>query len=266
MSHLSGTYYYGSKARPELHKWIISHLPEDYELYAEPFAGMLGVLLNRSKASTELVNDLDGRIINWWLVIRDKAEELYKKLQWTPYSEKVYYDCFDTLDEGTDVERALKFTIVTTAGRMHSTERRFFSYRTSGTTGPASGKLVRIEETLFEVRKRIRRVVFAERPAEELLKRLAREEHAVIYCDPPYATADTSLYKVDERDNLADLFSQQKGKVAISGYNDEWDELGWERHEMEVSYAEGIKGKKQPKKTEVLWTNYNAGSQLTLTI
>ena len=49
------------------------------------------------------------------------------------------------------------------------------------------------------------------------------------------------------------------GKVAISGYGDEWNKLGWYRYEKADSFSD-IKTAVHSKRVEVLWTNYDASS------
>ena len=59
----------------------------------------------------------------------------------------------------------------------------------------------------------------------------------MVYVDPPYdntiGTEGAYRHGVD-RDALLDVLRVQRGRVAISGYGDEWDALGWERHEYET--------------------------------
>ena len=64
-------------------RWVARQLPHR-RVYIEPFAGMLGVLLQRPPARREMVSDLDGRIINWWRVVRDQGPALEKLLDNTP--------------------------------------------------------------------------------------------------------------------------------------------------------------------------------------
>ena len=118
-----------------------------------------------------------------------------------------------------------------------------------------------------------RMVILAERfwnmqieclPAEKLLERLVEESHVLIYVDPPYPTANTEPYNVCEVDIglLSELLLAQKGQVAISGFRDEWDHLGWERHEKEgIRHSRpGERKKDASVVTEVLWTNYSVES------
>lgn len=47
-----------------------------------------------------------------------------------------------------------------------------------------------------------------------------------------------------------------KARVAVSGYGDEWDRLGWFRHERRSVVRVAVHGASAPRRTEVLWTNY----------
>lgn len=251
-------HWFGGKARPELQDFILKLLPLSYEAYVEPFAGALGILINRPKARMEIANDLNRRIVNWWEVARnaDDVQELQRLLMWTPHSEEVYYRCAATIDEGTPIERAWKFQVMTTYSRMHSDDpkKSHFSWRIANSHPP-----VLQWESLTDLRDRIKDVTLRNIPAVDLLDRIKDEEHAVTYCDPPYSTADTSVYRVvqHDRERMLELLRVQKGAVAISGYNDEWDELGWVRHEFKTIFTHGIKGAKAADRTEVLWTNYS---------
>ena len=48
--------------------------------------------------------------------------------------------------------------------------------------------------------------------------------------------------------------------MAISGYENEWEFLGWNRYELEgiTRVANKKKGEKATARTEFLWTNYDA--------
>ena len=67
--------WYGGKARGR-GQWIAGLLPWDYEsLYCEPCCGMANVWAARSPVKVEILNDLNDRVINWWRVARDHADE-----------------------------------------------------------------------------------------------------------------------------------------------------------------------------------------------
>ena len=72
-------------------------------------------------------------------------------------------------------------------------------------------------------------------------------------------------YKLDDKlldiDAYTKTLLSQKGRVAISGYRDEWDHLGWERFEWNTrAYPLNDSDEHRDldwKRTECLWTSYD---------
>lgn len=96
--------YYGGKTR--LAAKIASLLPT-HEHYIEPFAGSLAVLLTKKPSRMGTVNDLDGLLMTFWQVLRDKPAELARVCALTPHSRAEYLDAHEaSLDDLDDVERA----------------------------------------------------------------------------------------------------------------------------------------------------------------
>lgn len=271
MTGLVAPYYYGGKGRPEVRRWIIAHLPYTYDCYLEPFAGMLRVMLDRPASDREFANDLNDRVVNWWQVVRERPDELRWQLDHAPHSEVFFRKCQSTLDAGSSMERALKFAVTCIQSVIHSdTEASGFGWsigRSSKHAPSGEGYTKRryqasVARDMEGLADRLRFVTLFNRPAESLLERFADADHAVIYCDPPYITADTSPYKhggaSTDRDRLTDVLRAQTGSVAISGYGDEWDHLGWERSTFDTLGRSGtiLRGNTPAARTEVLWTNY----------
>jgi DNA adenine methylase len=82
--------YHGGKWR--IASWIISHFPI-HETYVEPFLGAASVLLQKTSSRVEVGNDLYGRVVNLFRVIRDPetAVDLQRRLRLTMYSHEEYY-------------------------------------------------------------------------------------------------------------------------------------------------------------------------------
>ena len=224
----------------------------------EPFAGMLGVLLQRPKAERELVSDLDGRIVNWWRVIRDRRHELMELLALTPRSESEFHAQRENLNHEDPVRRALATHYVI----LHSLYCALNSNSFRCAWMPRRHYQIRWPDRQFEaLYERIRDVELMERDAVHALSRTAPYADWTVYCDPPYRDADTDVYGRDgsciDREALREALLAQRGAVAISGFGDEWDCLGWMRHERDVDTTTFTSFEKatQPR-TEVLWTNY----------
>ena len=98
--------YYGGKWR--LAPWIISHFPP-HICYVEPFCGAASVFLRKPPAEFEVINDLDGEVVNFFRVLRDRTDELIRAIVATPYSRAEYDEAWQTVEE--PLERARRYYI-----------------------------------------------------------------------------------------------------------------------------------------------------------
>ena len=102
----------GSKWR--IADWVIGHLPP-HKVYVEPFFGSGGVFFLKEPAVIEIVNDLDGNVVNLFRVLREKPDELAHLLSLTPWAYEEYAAACDALlapEHLTDVERARCLIVV----------------------------------------------------------------------------------------------------------------------------------------------------------
>ena len=77
--------YYGGKGRWASEIW---ERFGDPDVYSEPFAGSLAVLLARDKpCRREVVSDLDGHIANFWRAIRAEPETVAYHADWPTYHQ-----------------------------------------------------------------------------------------------------------------------------------------------------------------------------------
>ena len=273
--------YMGGKSRKNLYTWINNHLgdtPKNWT-YIEPFAGMAGILLSRPKADSELINDKDRWIYSWWVAIRDYPDELIWKIINTPNSREAYETSFQQIKKGPTgnvIDDALTAYIVLdqSIGKAIDTREtgwtRFIGFKIQGWNRyDSDGKI----KTINNLNERLQHVQLENRDAISILSKSKDYENCIIYCDPPYysttyknkGTGGADHYGKhitnEDVDKLTQLFKEQKGRVAISGYGDEWNKLNWNRYELEVIYSgfTGVEAKNKthnPKRTEVLWCNF----------
>ena len=254
MNKLTALRWIGGKSvtsRTETGRWLADRLPYRRG-YVEPFAGMLGVLLQRDASPVEVVNDIDGDIVNWWTQIRDANDELVSMFERTPvWSEAMWKMSPEKLaNEDDPVWRAYWWTIRVAwsfGGNTRSIGREFAGGR----------RQTRMEGKLSSLRDRIKDIQIANEDAVCLLERVARRDDFVVYCDPPYDGTTTEYYSdnLDRERMTAGLLSQQ-GFCAVSGYANEWDHLGWNRYEIETASVLAERaGKEAGKRTEVVWSN-----------
>ena len=98
--------YFGGKWM--LAPWIISHFPK-HKVYVEPFCGAANVLLRKKPSKVEVLNDLYGRIVSCFRVLRDseQAKRLQELLRLTPCSEEEYFACREMSDDPVEDARRL---------------------------------------------------------------------------------------------------------------------------------------------------------------
>jgi DNA adenine methylase len=254
-----------------LARWIVDLMrAAPHTHYVEPFAGGLAVLLAKDpKGVSEMANDLDGRIMNFWEVLRD--EQLFprflRQAQAIPLSRRGWKKAAAHAYGSDPVADAVAFFVLcrqSLAGRRKSftspTRKRVRRGR-NGNVSEWQGAV----KGLPAVYARLQRVFFENLPALDLVRREDRPE-TLFYLDPPYfhpTRTDRKVYgafemtETDHRE-LLDLLPSLKGKVILSGYPSELYDAAlkdWNRHAFKVpNNAAG--GKKKEIKTEVVWCNF----------
>jgi len=234
-----------------------------HRVYVEPYGGAAAVLLNKLPSEVEVYNDLDGRLVRIFRVLRDHPEVFLYKLALTPYAENEWQACHEPSDD--EVEQARRDYVLirqSFAGRGES-----FAYsRTRSRSGMAdvvSGFLSAVAQ-IPQVVERLRRVQIMQREALEVIA-LFDSPETLFYCDPPYlpeTVKERNQYLIsmsrDDHERLLEALLQVRGKVILSGYPSPlYDEKlsSWYRLECDIA-CHAQSGKQKQRKTEVLWLNY----------
>ncbi len=265
--------WHGGKAY--LAKEIISHMPPHLH-YVEPFAGGLAVLLAKQyEGVSEVVNDLDGGLSNFWRVLSkpEMFADFVRAVEATPFSQELFRSAEAQVDSGSDVERAVQFFIRCRQSRQGL--RRDFATlsknRTRRNMNEQVSSWLTAVDGLAEVHARLKRVVILNDDAVTVIRR-EDSPNTLFYLDPPYlheTRVTTGDYAVEmTADDHADLLAALKeleGKFLLSGYpNAMYDDAaasnGWRRVEREID-CKASGAKEKPKRTEVLWMNYQPNGE-----
>jgi len=248
-------------------KWLLPLLPSTHH-YCEPFGGSAAVLINREPSPLETYSDIDGEVVNFFRVLRDKADELIRAIALTPFSREEFAKAIlAPAEESTDVERARRFFVrarqVRTGLAQTASLGRWANCRLTsraGMSGAVSRWLGSVDD-LPQVALRLLRVQIENRLAVDVVK-LYDDKRTLFYCDPPYpheCRRDARAYGYEmnegEHSELAEVLHRVVGKVAISGYRcDLMDTLyrGWHRGEAPQKNCHSVK---KPRR-EALWMNY----------
>lgn len=258
--------YYGGKGRLAP-SWIVPNLPE-HRVYVEPFAGSAAVLFAKAPVHHEILNDLDGAIVNFYRVLRERPDDLERAVRLTPYSREEYaladFDAPD-LDE---VERARRWWVRSTQGfRQSATRQTGWSISTAQNT-PRMHQLTRRIERFAEIAERLRHVFIENIDGLAVIERYGADPTACLYVDPPYLRCTRSAptcYRHEFQEDhqhrdLAEALHATKAAVVLSGYPSAlYDEdlyAGWHRIERSITLRAG-NGRKTSlgDVVEVLWSN-----------
>jgi site-specific DNA-adenine methylase len=181
------TNYYGGMAR--LAHWIASLLPA-HRTYVEPFAGSAAVLFAKAPSPTEILNDLDGQVVNFFRVLRERPAELVRALALTPYARAEYQQLAAGFEDPGlyELERARRWFVRVNQSISHLAGRGRPSgwaaaYNTNG--ADHAHKFAALTNRLQACAERLRRVHLECRPAVEVIAKHAKPgAAAVVYCDP----------------------------------------------------------------------------------
>ena len=93
--------YYGGKY--ELSKTFVPLIPH-HDRYIEVFAGGLSMFFRKSKARWNVLNDIDNNIVNLYMRVMEKHDELVEHLFWLPKSRKLFLDFREEIKENKKIE------------------------------------------------------------------------------------------------------------------------------------------------------------------
>lgn len=259
--------YYGSKQT--IAEQIVALLPA-HEHYVEPFCGSLAVLLAKPRAKMETVNDLDGELMTFWRVLRDRELELERVCALTPHSRAEHLEAYKPSED--ELETARRVWVRLTQGRA-GTQRKTgwrFYVKPSGSSISMPSYLEAYVERMPPAARRLAGVSLEARPAIDVVDAYGVHDDVLLYVDPPYlgSTRDRN-YRVEmggegEHRELAESLWAARAAVVISGYHsDLYEEIydGWHRHEIATGTGQGGGW---ASRTEVLWSNRPLGAQPAL--
>jgi DNA adenine methylase len=204
--------YIGGKNR--LATKIIKLLPL-HTTYVEPFAGGAQVFFHKRPSIVEVLNDLNGEVVNFFRVCQWHYEELQRYLKYCLMSRKLYESLAKTPPEGlTDVQRAGRFFYLQKNSFGGLVLKQNYHYTV---TGPPNYNPQRIAETIAAAHRRLQRVQIECLPYEKVLEKYDRPT-TLFYLDPPYWNRFLYRYNFAEADFVAleKRLHTLKGKFLLS--------------------------------------------------
>lgn len=197
--------YIGGKNRLARH--LISLFPE-HTTYVEPFAGGAQVFFHKEPSAVEVLNDLDGEIVNFFRVCQWHYEELIRCLKFCVVSRKLYAQLLATDPHSlTDVQRAGRFFYLQKNCYGGLVLKQNYHY---GVTKRPNYTVDRIPQILQATHDRLQGAQIECLPYEEILERYDRPT-TLFYLDPPYY--DRKLYRFNFSNEDFTVLSERLRKL-----------------------------------------------------
>ena len=215
--------WHGGKWR--LAPWIIGHLPP-HDAYCEPYGGAASVLLRKPPAPLETVNDLHGRLVNFFTILREQADELVRAIELTPYARAEFQRAHQPAAD--PLEDARRLYVLANQGRGGAASGRTRAgWRAEH--NPTHRLVPPRDFTATHLRAIAARLKHVQIEQADALTVIARYDApgTLHYVDPPYVRAARNprshgryAHDLSDADHraLAELLHQVQGMVVLSGY------------------------------------------------
>jgi DNA adenine methylase len=204
--------YVGGKRA--LAKRVIEMFPQ-HLTYVEAFAGGAQIFFHKPPSKVEVLNDLDGEIVNFFRVCQSHHEELLRYSRYVLVSRK-WFDLLRTTDPGmlTDVQRAARYMYLLKNAYASLIRHPNYGWKV---VQPPGFNLERLPKLIENAHKRLERVQIECLPYEEVLKRYDRPA-TLFYLDPPYFRRKLYRYNLEDAEfpKLADRLKNLRGKFILS--------------------------------------------------
>ncbi len=254
--------WYGGKG--QISGRIIKLLPP-HKTYVEGCAGSASILMAKEPSKTEVLNDVNGDLVNFYRVLRDPelCQKLIHLCDYTPYSREEFEAVRSVIKNSPDpnwqrddlVLRAWTWFVWTAQSYSPGHGRNTFGVKTVSDWLSSVSKLDSIGNRL--------RGVTVENGDWRLVADTYDEVDALLYLDPPYLIetrsdkGDHYAHEMNTVDHMQLLrrVVEYKGMVMISGHHhqlyDKWlvEDRGWECLEFKVNTISNA------SRIDVLWSN-----------
>ncbi|QTP15183.1 DNA adenine methylase [Serratia symbiotica] len=202
----------GGKRR--LAKHLLPLFPE-HKCYVEPFCGGAALFFKKNASKVEVINDVNGELINLYRVVKNHLEEFIRQFKWALSSRQIFeWEKATPVEILTDIQRAARFYYLQNMAFGARVEGQTFG---TATTAPVGINLLRLEENLSAAHLRLARTTIEHLSWLECIEKYDRP-HTLFYLDPPYwGTQGYGVeFGLEQHDAIAKMARKIKGSMIIS--------------------------------------------------
>ncbi|MGE8565224.1 MAG: DNA adenine methylase [Achromobacter sp.] len=187
-----------------------------HDCYVEPFAGGAALFFLRpTPAKVEVLNDVNGELVNLYRVVQHHLEEFVRQFKWALTSRDVFKWLQVTRPETlTDIQRAARFFYLQQNAFGGKVDGQTFG---TATTTPPGLNLLRLEENLSAAHLRLSGAYIENLPWQKCLEMYDRP-HTLFYMDPPYwATEGYGMqFGFEQYEDMSARMRKLQGRAIVS--------------------------------------------------
>lgn len=160
--------------KSKLAKRLIAMMPNDYDIYCEPFVGAGNIIFRKPICGLEIINDKDKQIYNVLKAVQNKPEYLNKHTYGKPTLSKDEYNKLLNKNDAVSVIRVARQSYMGLTGSYVKTDR--------------------ISHTTYNVMsERLKNVKIYNKDFGWIVKKFD-SSNTFFYLDPPYENIDENDY------------------------------------------------------------------------
>jgi DNA adenine methylase len=232
----------------------------DHRNYVEVFAGSAKLLFARTPSRLEILNDLNGELINFFRVAKHRSAEMADALERDCIHAGRFRQLVIAPDSRDEIDRAVRFAYL--AWYSFGGKGKHFA-RASATNPEIKKPLDEIRALLDKVAARLQRVLMEQRDFGDILDRYDHKD-TFFYLDPPYIEYQPNgRYEPLSRERRAQMFARLSRTKAhwLMSFEDHAEartaakRYGFRLRKVSVVYTLGGRAERKLGR-EVLMANY----------
>jgi DNA adenine methylase len=167
---------------------ILEHVPK-HTCYCEPLCGGASIFFAKPKVKRNILNDIDEELINCFLTIRDKPQELIEFLKEYPATKECHAFFKNTFSPSDNFERAVRWFYLnrTSYSGIMKMENCYWGYGDKYSMRPENWG-----RNILKTSEKLQGIEILNEDFEILIKKLPK--NTFLFIDPPYFNRDQDKF------------------------------------------------------------------------
>jgi len=243
-------------------KKILPLIPE-HKTYVEPFFGGGWIYFAKEKSKVEVINDINGDLVNFFEVLRTQYDEFIERYNFVIKSRELFLKYRETISDEklSSLERAFRFFYVNQnafGGLIRYNQKGMCNSPFAGSPDREAQSSFWDLEKLKNAHERLKETIIENDTYEKIIKRYDKP-YTLFYFDPPYVCKDGKYNGKNDfdYDNLLEQCRNIKGKFILT-LNSEFEEMFDEFNVIhnDVHYSIGCTTESSKGYGEIIVLNY----------